>query len=99
MIEARGQTGRVTFDGSVVIIYRDTFVARGTDGHRVTSIPLRSVSAVNYKPATTFRRGSIDFVVPGGIASSDNTVVFLSRQSQSFSELHAAVMAAWGQLR
>jgi len=111
-IEARGQTGRIVFDDDMISIHRDSFVARGTVGRGVKAIPLASVSAVQFKPATRLFRGYIEFTVPGGVevrsragsanaaaARNENAVVFLSRQNEAFEALYAAIMARLAELR
>jgi hypothetical protein len=50
MLPVRGRNGTVTFDGATVVIARSGFVARATIGKGEKRIPLRHITAVQFKP-------------------------------------------------
>jgi len=111
-MEAKGQNGRIVYDGQMVAIHRDSFVARGTVGRGVKAIPVEHIAAVQFKRATAVFRGYIQFTVPGGnemrsrpgqatktAMRDENSVVFLSRQNEPMEALYAAVMERLSALR
>jgi hypothetical protein len=56
MIQAQGQTATVIFDGNFVILQRRGFLARMTVGKGDKKIPIGSISAVQWKPASAILR-------------------------------------------
>lgn len=111
-MEAKGQNGRIVYDGQMVAIHRDSFIARGTVGRGVKAIPVEHIAAVQFKRATTLFRGYIQFTVPGGVERrsrpgevvkdamrDENSVVFMSRQNGDMEALYAAVMERISALR
>lgn len=66
VMEAHGSNGQVRFDGQFVTITRRGFLARATVGKGDKRIPLGSITAVQWKPATRLVKGFIHFTVPGG---------------------------------
>lgn len=102
-MEAHGYNGQVTFDGQAVTISRHGPVARLTIGKGEKRIPLRHITAVQYKPAGIVN-GFIQFTVAGGVerrsrfgrqsmdaAKDENSVTFLYWQRHEFAELHRAL--------
>lgn len=106
-IEAKGQSGTVVFDGSLITLRRDGFLARAVVGKGTKMIPVSQVVAVQLKPAGALVNGYIQFTIPGGneirsqtgratfdAGKDENSVVFTRKQSPAFQALHDAVMAA-----
>ncbi|MFD7731275.1 DUF4429 domain-containing protein [Kitasatospora phosalacinea] len=104
MIEAKGNTGQVTFDGEYVTITRKGFRARMTVGKGEKRIHVSQITAVQWKPPGMLVNGFIQFTVPGGIerrsgfgsqtgsaAEDENSVLFLKNQAPAFEELREAV--------
>lgn len=106
MIEAKGVNGQITFDGQFVTIHRKGALARTTVGKGEKRIPVRSITAVQWKPAGLVR-GYIQFTVPGGnesrsragrqtvdAAKDENSVLFGRSQTAEFQAVRAAVEQA-----
>jgi len=102
-----GHTGQVAFDGSFVAITRKGFLARASVGKGEKRIPIRSISAVQWKPAGVMVNGFIQFTVPGGnerrsgfghqttdAAHDENSVVFTKNQMPAFEHLRTEVERA-----
>jgi Domain of unknown function (DUF4429) len=64
-MQVKGRNGTVTFDGQTVTIDRKGFVARTTVGKGTKSIPVHSITAVQWKPAG-MTVGFIQFTLSGG---------------------------------
>lgn len=64
-LEAKGTNGQVHFDGTFVRIKRKGILARGTVGKGEKSIPIGSITSVQWKEPGAFVNGYIQFVVPG----------------------------------
>ena len=62
---ARGRTGRIEFDGQFVKIIRTRFVSRITVGKGQKTIPISSISAVQFKPSGWIFNGYISFTLAG----------------------------------
>lgn len=105
VIEATGVTGTVTFDGRFVVINRSGMMARMTVGKGEKRIPLRSIAAIQFKPAGMVR-GFIQFTIPGGneqrsrmgsqskdAAKDENSVLFNKGQEAAFEQLRDAIEA------
>lgn len=103
MLQARGQSGTVTYDGTFVTISR-TGLSRLTVGKGDKRIPAASITAVQWKPAGALVNGFIQFTLPGGnerraragsqtfnAAADENSVVFTRKQAPAFEQLRAAV--------
>jgi len=106
-VTAKGYNGQASFDGRFVTITRKGFVARGTVGKGEKRIPLKSLTAVQWKPATHLVRGYIQFSIAGGIerrsrfgratkdaTNDENSVVFSPRHQEAFQALRDAVEEA-----
>ena len=107
VMEVKGHTGTVRFDGETVTILRKGALARMSVGKGEKQIPLPSISAVQFKPAGPIVNGYIQFTVGGGIerrssfgkqtvdaGRDENSVVFHYRQRKEFEQLRDAVQAA-----
>lgn len=105
--EAEGHGGQVQFDGTAVTITRRGFLARATRGKGDKRIPLRAITAVQWKPAGPMVNGYIQFTIGGGnevrsrmgrqtldAAHDENSVLFTRKQQPDFERLRAAVEAA-----
>jgi len=104
-LEVKGVNGTVVFDGSMVVIRRSGAMARLTLGKGEKRIPLRSIAAVQFKPAGMVR-GFIQFTIPGGnerrskfgsqttdAAKDENSVLFNTGQQSAFEALRDAIEA------
>ena len=90
-----------------VTIERKGFLARAATGKGSKQIPVRSISAVQFKPAGVVVNGFIQFTIAGGIeqrsrfgrsttdaAHDENSIVFTYGQRAVFEQLRDAVQAA-----
>jgi len=106
-ITANGRNGQVSFDGKTVTITREGLAARATHGRSEKSIPLRQITAVQFKPVSMLTTGYIQFTVPGetsnnkgkgarafDAAKDENSVIFLKKQEDEFRDLKQAIQAA-----
>lgn len=66
MSTAKGHSGTVTFDGQFVTITREGLLARATHGKGEKKIPIRSISAVQWKEPGALVNGFIQFTILGG---------------------------------
>ena len=66
MSTAKGHSGTVTFDGQFVTITREGLLARATHGKGEKKIPIRSISAVQWKEPGALVNGFIQFTLLGG---------------------------------
>jgi hypothetical protein len=106
-MEAKGKTGRITFEGQYVTIIRDTLLARSVVGKGEKRLHVGQISAVQWKPAGNLVNGFIQFTVPGGnerrskfgsqtndAARDENSVVFTRKQQPDFEALRGALEQA-----
>lgn len=69
--EATGVNGQISFDGSTVTITHKGFAGWMTQrGSGVKSIPVKSIAAVQLKPATSLVNGFVSFTIPGEVSKS-----------------------------
>jgi hypothetical protein len=107
VIEFKGHTGTVRFDGRMITILRTGMLARASVGKGEKQIPLSQIAAVQFKPAGPLVNGFIQFTVGGGnerrsrfgsqttdAARDENSVVFRYSQRDDFLALRDAVQAA-----
>lgn len=100
-----GSNGSVEVDDGMLRIRRKSgltnFLLQGIQGER--TVPLSSIRAVQFTPASGMRAGYIQFSVmgavdrPGGIMEAtkdENAVLFTSAQQSSFEELRKFVESA-----
>ena len=103
-MEVKGVNGTVVVDGGFVTIQRKGFLARSGVGKGEKRIPLRQITAVQFKPAGAMISGFIQFSLGGGTerrsafgrqsfdaASDENSVMFTKKQQPEFEELRAAI--------
>jgi hypothetical protein len=106
-IEARGHNGTVQFDGQFVTLQRKGFLARMSVGKGEKRIPLRSINAVQIKPAGPVMNGYIEFSMGGAderraqfgrqttdAVNNENAVLFTRKQQPAFDELRTAIEQA-----
>lgn len=107
VITAAGRNGQVSFDGKTVTITREGLAARATHGAGEKSIPVRQISAVQFKPVSFATAGFIQFSIPGETSNNkgkgartfdasrdENSVLFLKKSEAEFTALRDAVRAA-----
>lgn len=107
MIEVKGHTGQIVFEGDYVTITRKGFNARVTVGKGEKRVHVSQISGVQWKPAGLMVNGFIQFTVPGGnerrsafgsqttnAVTDENSVVFTKKQMPEFEKLRAAIEAA-----
>jgi hypothetical protein len=97
IVEVKGYTGTVVFDGQSLTIVRSGMGVVTHGGRGQIRIPLSSVTAVMWKPANPLVNGYIHFSIPGSdgrtrsrsanVRLSQNTVSFLSSQMKEFQAL------------
>jgi hypothetical protein len=106
-ISAQGHNGTVLFDGDFVTLQRKGFLARMSVGKGEKHIPLRSINAVQIKPAGPMMNGFIEFSLGGGderrsqfgrqtvdAVNNENAVMFTRKQQPAFEHLRGAVEQA-----
>lgn len=66
-ISAKARSGQMSFDGQFVTITREGFMAKSLHGSGggTKSIPVRSIGAVQFKPATSMVHGYIQLSISG----------------------------------
>ncbi|MES4891409.1 DUF4429 domain-containing protein [Streptomyces sp. NPDC096012] len=110
MIEVKGKSGQVQFDGQYVTITRKGFLARSLVGKGEKRLHISQISSVQWKPAGAVVNGFIQFGLPGGVErrskfgnqtqdalKDENSVVFTKQQMPQFEELRQALDAAIAQ--
>lgn len=103
-MQAKGVAATVEFDGQAVTITR---TALSPQGRGTKTIPLRQISAVQFKPASLLTRGFIAFTIGGGeerrsrtgrqafdAITDENAVPFGGKAKADFQALADAVNAA-----
>jgi hypothetical protein len=111
-ISAKGRSGQMSFDGKFVTITREGFLAKATHGLGGGSkaIPVRSIGAVQFKPATSLTHGYIQLSIVGeqakkfsrgsisGVGSDaakdENSILFAKKVTKEFEALADAIRAA-----
>ena len=102
-MRAEGVNGQVELNGGMVSIQRSGLMAKATVGGGEKRIPVKSIQAVQWKPASKLTRGFIQFTVPGGVeskgrakdaASDENSVLFNGKQQADFEAIRSAVEQA-----
>lgn len=107
IVQAEGVSGVVEFDGRYITLRRKGLLARATVGKGEKRIPLKSVAAIQWKPAGTWMNGYMEFSLPGAVesrsrfgnatvdaAKNENAVVFTVHQMDKFEELRDAIEEA-----
>ena len=103
--EVEGYNGSVIFDGKVIRILRKGKLARMTVGKGEKSIPVNSITAVQWKEPGALVNGFIQFSVAGGLesrskvgrqtiaaAQDENSIVLRKGKSSDMAALRDAVM-------
>ena len=107
MLRAKGVNGQLSFDGATVVITREGFMARSTHGRSEKALGVKSIGAVQWKPATALVNGHIQFSVSGesskksigfgksnDAAKDENAVIFTKKQAAEFEAIRDAIRAA-----
>jgi len=104
VVEAKGYAGgRVSFDGRFVEIVKKG-MAGLTGATGAKRIPVRSITAIQLKPAGRMTNGFIQFTISGGnertartgsatfnAANDENSVIFTRKQQGEFEALQRAI--------
>jgi hypothetical protein len=104
----KGHNGQIKFDGETVSITREGFFGRVGQGRSTKNLPIRSIGAVQFKPATALMNGYLQFSVQGEVsqrnnqlgsrvgnaAKDENSVIFTKKQQAEFQELSDALTEA-----
>jgi Domain of unknown function (DUF4429)/Protein of unknown function (DUF2510) len=106
MMRAKGVNGTISFDGTTVTIDRKGFFGRTTIGKGTKSIPVRSITAVQWKPAG-LTAGAIQLTLSGGTEvrsrfgrqardamNDENSVAFHRHRQSDFERVRDAVQEA-----
>jgi hypothetical protein len=107
VLEAKGVNGQLSFDGSTVVIRREGFFGRATHGRSDKALSVKSIGAVQFKPANALVNGHIQFSVSGesskhsvgfgksqDAAKDENAVIFTKKQAPDFEAIRDAVREA-----
>ncbi|MER5470855.1 DUF4429 domain-containing protein [Streptomyces sp. NPDC002685] len=107
MIEVKGHTGQIQFDGDYVTITRKGFNARLSVGKGEKRIHISQIAGVQWKPAGLLVNGFLQLTIPGGnerrsafgsqtksAVHDENSVIFTKKQMPEFEKLRAAIDAA-----
>ncbi|MGW2560362.1 DUF4429 domain-containing protein [Streptomyces sp. NPDC001514] len=104
-MEAKGDTGHISFDGTYVTITREGFRARHTLGEGSKRIHVSEISAVRFKRGGLLKAGYVQIVRKGAeqpfspppTAFDEDAVIYANQSSAPFESLAAAVEAAVAQ--
>ena len=97
-LEAKGiQGGTIIFDGKKITIKRRGFMAFATHGIKGDKIiPIKFITAIQFKSAGRFSNGYIQFSIMGGreakggllqAVHDENTVLFKKKQQPEFEKI------------
>jgi hypothetical protein len=106
-MEASNINTTVTFDGQTVTITRRRRMGVAPQGIGTKTIPVTSITAVQWKPAGRLTSGFLQFTLPGGIErnsgrgkqvpqarNDENSILFTREQEPGFATLRDAVQNA-----
>jgi hypothetical protein len=106
-MEASNINTTVGFDGKAVTITRRRHMGVAPQGVGTKTIPIASITAVQWKPAGRLTGGFLQFTLPGGVErnsgrgrqtaqarNDENSVLFTRAQEPAFTALRAAIQAA-----
>lgn len=105
IIDVKGVTGRITFDGEHLTILRTGMLGRPSSRLAERQLHISEIVAIGWRPAT-LTRGSIRFETAhtrgrarfgrdvAEAAAEENAVAFRARQQPEFAELKVAVERA-----
>ena len=96
-VNVNGLGGQITLTNKRVIIKRQGLLAKGAHGYKGDKeIPLKNITAVQFKPCGSVTNGYIQFTILGGVesrggafdaAGDENTVMFSQKQEFAFREI------------
>jgi hypothetical protein len=106
-LEAKGHNGTLEFNGKMVVIKRTGLLAKLSTGSGEKRIPLKHISAVQWKEPGPVVNGFISFTIPGGnekqsrfgsqtssAAKDENAIIITKKHSAAFQEIRDAIEAA-----
>jgi len=106
-MEAKGHNGTLGFNGSTVVIKRSGLLAKMSNGSGEKRIPVKHITAVQWKEPGAMVNGFISFTIPGGTekqggfgsqtknaARDENSIIITKKQSAEFQEIRDAIEAA-----
>lgn len=102
-VTTKGIGGQITLTHKRVIIKRQGFLAKAGHGYKGDKeIPMKNITAIQFKPSGSVANGYIQFSILGGIeakggafdaASDENSVMFTKSQEPAFREVKRFVDA------
>lgn len=106
-MEAKGHNGTLEFTGKMVIIKRTGMLARLSTGRGDKRIPVKHITAVQWKEPGSMVNGFISFTIPGAnekqskfgsqtssAANDENSIVITKKQAAAFAEIRDAIEEA-----
>ena len=106
-MEARGHNGTLEFNGKMVIIKRTGLLARMSTGSGEKRIPVKHISAVQWKEPGNMVNGFISFTIPGATEKQsafgsqtrsaikdENSIIITKKHAADFQEIRDAIEAA-----
>lgn len=106
-MEAKGHNGTLEFNGKMVVIKRTGLLAKLSTGSGEKRIPVKHISAVQWKEPGPVVNGFISFTIPGGnekqsgfgsqtksAIKDENSIVITKKHSAAFQEIRDAIEAA-----
>ncbi|RAN72787.1 hypothetical protein B5P43_31835 [Bacillus sp. SRB_336] len=106
MMEAKGHNGTLEFNGKMVTIRRTGFLARATVGKGEKRIPVKNITAVQWKEPGAMANGFIAFTLPGGnetrsrfgsqtvdAGRDENAIVITKKHADAFRVIRDAIEA------
>lgn len=106
-MEAKGHNGTLEFNGKIVVIKRTGFLARASVGAGEKRIPIKHVTAVQWKEPGNLMNGFISFTIPGGnekqsrfgsqtsnAVKDENSIIITKKHAAAFKEIRDAIELA-----
>lgn len=106
-MEARGHNGTLEFNGRMVVIKRTGLLAKLSVGSGEKRIPVKSISAVQWKEPGAMVNGFIAFTIPGAVEKQsgfgsqtknaikdENSIIITKKHAAEFQVLRDAIEEA-----
>lgn len=106
-MEAKGHNGTLEFNGKMVVIKRTGMLAKLSTGQGDKRIPVKHITAVQWKEPGALINGFISFTIPGGnekqsrfgsqtssAVKDENAVIVTKKQADAFKEIRDAIEEA-----
>lgn len=106
-MEAKGHNGTLEFTGKMVIIKRTGLLAKLSTGGGDKRIPVKHITAVQWKEPGNMMNGFISFTIPGGnekqsrfgsqtssAATDENAIIITKKHTEAFAEIRDAIEEA-----